>query len=248
MYVAAGFNGLALMEAVHGTAPDIAGKNLANPTALLFSGVMMLRHLGMNDIADNIHKAALKVIAGAHGTVGSLTGVQQRLLPVRSWGVCLDDLINISACRGAVCCAIPCEPVDGATLNWQLHFHHAALSMVVLCCAVVLQMASTGQVTWVARPHAASTQTPSLLSWSPRATRQQHTPATAAAASAAAAAAIFYRNTAAESTALCGAGCAQSSNSGSTQSSNSDNAQASSWFDREVCHACLVHMDTACPL
>jgi isocitrate/isopropylmalate dehydrogenase len=52
------------MEAVHGTAPDIAGKNLANPTALLFSGVMMLRHLGMNDIADNIHKAALKVIAG----------------------------------------------------------------------------------------------------------------------------------------------------------------------------------------
>jgi isocitrate dehydrogenase (NAD+) len=52
------------MEAVHGTAPDIAGKNLANPTALLFSGVMMLRHLGMNDIADNIQKAALKVIAG----------------------------------------------------------------------------------------------------------------------------------------------------------------------------------------
>lgn len=36
------------MEAVHGTAPDIAGKNLANPTALLFSGCMMLRHIGMN--------------------------------------------------------------------------------------------------------------------------------------------------------------------------------------------------------
>lgn len=57
------------MEAVHGTAPDIAGKNLANPTALLFSGVMMLRHLGMNDIADNIHKAALRVIAGARSCV-----------------------------------------------------------------------------------------------------------------------------------------------------------------------------------
>lgn len=53
------------MEAVHGTAPDIAGKNLANPTALLFSGCMMLRHLGMHDIADNIQNAALKVIAGA---------------------------------------------------------------------------------------------------------------------------------------------------------------------------------------
>lgn len=60
----AGFNGLALMEAVHGTAPDIAGKNLANPTALLFSGCMMLRHLQLNDIADRIQNATLKVIAG----------------------------------------------------------------------------------------------------------------------------------------------------------------------------------------
>lgn len=38
-----GANNLALMEAVHGTAPDIAGKNKANPTALLLSGSMMLR-------------------------------------------------------------------------------------------------------------------------------------------------------------------------------------------------------------
>eukprot|EP00877_Chromochloris_zofingiensis_P006662 jgi/Chrzof1/2249/Cz11g08120.t1_IDH1[v5.2] len=64
-----GANGLALMEAVHGTAPDIAGKDLANPTALLFSGCMMLRHLGLNDIADNIQNAALAVIAeGTHRT------------------------------------------------------------------------------------------------------------------------------------------------------------------------------------
>ena len=41
----AGANGLALMEAVHGTAPDIAGQDKANPTAILMSGVMMLRHL-----------------------------------------------------------------------------------------------------------------------------------------------------------------------------------------------------------
>lgn len=40
------------MEAVHGTAPDIAGKDLANPTALLLSGVMMLRHLQLNPYAD----------------------------------------------------------------------------------------------------------------------------------------------------------------------------------------------------
>ena len=42
------------MEAVHGTAPDIAGKDLANPTALLMSGVMMLRHLELNEHAERI--------------------------------------------------------------------------------------------------------------------------------------------------------------------------------------------------
>src|SRR5438445_12457242 len=36
----------AIFEAVHGTAPDIAGKNLANPLAAIFSGIMLLRHVG----------------------------------------------------------------------------------------------------------------------------------------------------------------------------------------------------------
>ncbi|KAH8967328.1 hypothetical protein BDL97_03G072700 [Sphagnum fallax] len=58
-----GDNGLALMEAVHGTAPDIAGKNMANPTALLLSSVMMLKHLKMNEPAEKIHKSILKTIA-----------------------------------------------------------------------------------------------------------------------------------------------------------------------------------------
>ncbi len=49
-----GADGLALMEAVHGTAPDIAGRDLANPTALLMSGVMMLRHLELNSHAERI--------------------------------------------------------------------------------------------------------------------------------------------------------------------------------------------------
>eukprot|EP00882_Tetradesmus_deserticola_P010834 GHRQ01011447.1.p1 GENE.GHRQ01011447.1~~GHRQ01011447.1.p1 ORF type:complete len:366 (+),score=142.84 GHRQ01011447.1:222-1319(+) len=69
-----GANGLALMEAVHGTAPDIAGKNLANPTALLFSGVMMLRHLGLHDLAEDIHSAALAVIAEGKYRTGDLGG------------------------------------------------------------------------------------------------------------------------------------------------------------------------------
>ena len=40
------------MEAVHGTAPDIAGQDKANPTAMLLSGVMMLRHLRLVEVAD----------------------------------------------------------------------------------------------------------------------------------------------------------------------------------------------------
>ena len=69
-----GLNGLALMEAVHGTAPDIAGKNMANPTALLLSAVMMLRHLGRNTHADRIQKAVLAVIAEGKYRTGDLGG------------------------------------------------------------------------------------------------------------------------------------------------------------------------------
>jgi isocitrate dehydrogenase (NAD+) len=59
----------AVFEAVHGTAPDIAGKNLANPTALIFSALLMLRHLGEHDAADRIWKAMILSLAmGNHIT------------------------------------------------------------------------------------------------------------------------------------------------------------------------------------
>jgi len=48
---------------VHGTAPDIAGKDLANPTALLLSAVMMLRYMEMGEYASRIEKATLKTIS-----------------------------------------------------------------------------------------------------------------------------------------------------------------------------------------
>jgi len=51
--------GGAIFEAVHGTAPDIAGQDKANPTALLLSGVMMLRYLDMNQHANVIEKVFL---------------------------------------------------------------------------------------------------------------------------------------------------------------------------------------------
>jgi isocitrate dehydrogenase (NAD+) len=55
---------LAVFEAVHGSAPDIADKNLANPTALLLSGLMMLEHIGERASADRIRGALARVLAG----------------------------------------------------------------------------------------------------------------------------------------------------------------------------------------
>jgi len=56
-------DGAAVFEAVHGSAPDIAGKNLANPTALLCSAVLMLRHLGQDDDADRVMAAIRRTLA-----------------------------------------------------------------------------------------------------------------------------------------------------------------------------------------
>jgi isocitrate dehydrogenase len=58
---------ISIFEAVHGTAPDIAGKNIANPTSLLLSGLNMLRHLGMMEKAVMIENALLCTLeSGVH--------------------------------------------------------------------------------------------------------------------------------------------------------------------------------------
>jgi isocitrate dehydrogenase (NAD+) len=53
----------AMFEAVHGSAPDIAGKDIANPMAIILSGVLMLRHIGENAAADRIDAALTQVLA-----------------------------------------------------------------------------------------------------------------------------------------------------------------------------------------
>lgn len=53
--------GPSMFEPVHGSAPDIAGQGIANPSAAIISGAMMLRHLGETDAADRITKAALEL-------------------------------------------------------------------------------------------------------------------------------------------------------------------------------------------
>ncbi len=64
----------AVFEAVHGSAPDIAGKGVANPTALLLSAVMMLRHLGELEMADRITASVLRVCHDGHCLTVDLGG------------------------------------------------------------------------------------------------------------------------------------------------------------------------------
>ena len=64
----------AIFEAVHGTAPDIAGKGLANPTALMQSAVLMLAHLGERDAAARFEHALERVYAQGEHLTGDVGG------------------------------------------------------------------------------------------------------------------------------------------------------------------------------
>ena len=64
----------AIFEAVHGSAPDIAGKGIANPLALIMSGVMMLNHLHETEIADKIKRAYDAVLAEGKVRTADLGG------------------------------------------------------------------------------------------------------------------------------------------------------------------------------
>lgn len=65
---------IAIFEAVHGTAPDIAGKGIANPTAILRSAIMMLEYLGENEVAKRIDTALDKTLAVKELCTGDLGG------------------------------------------------------------------------------------------------------------------------------------------------------------------------------
>jgi isocitrate dehydrogenase (NAD+) len=79
----------AIFEAVHGSAPDIAGKNLANPTSVILAAIQMLEYLGMAEKANNIRRAITEVIesgdrttrdlGGTHGTSDFTQAVLERL-------------------------------------------------------------------------------------------------------------------------------------------------------------------------
>jgi isocitrate dehydrogenase (NAD+) len=80
--------GTAVFEAVHGTAPDIAGQDKANPTALLMSAILMLRYLDLDEVAGRVKEALLATfragiktadIGGKAGTKEFAKAVVERL-------------------------------------------------------------------------------------------------------------------------------------------------------------------------
>jgi isocitrate dehydrogenase (NAD+) len=64
----------AIFEAVHGSAPDIAGKGVANPTALLLAGIQMLRHLGLEEEANRAMEALAATIREGDSLTPDLGG------------------------------------------------------------------------------------------------------------------------------------------------------------------------------
>lgn len=71
----------AVFEAVHGSAPDIAGKNLANPTAQILSAAMMLDHLGEQQIATKIREAVLMVYYKGEHLTGDIRRTEKDVQP-----------------------------------------------------------------------------------------------------------------------------------------------------------------------
>jgi isocitrate dehydrogenase (NAD+) len=69
-----GNDNYAMFEAVHGTAPDIAGKGIANPTALMLSAAMLLDHVSQREAADRLRKGVYAALASAETRTGDLGG------------------------------------------------------------------------------------------------------------------------------------------------------------------------------
>jgi isocitrate dehydrogenase len=85
----------AMFEAIHGSAPRRAGQNLANPSGLLHGAIMMLNHLGQNEVAEKIHNAWLKTIEdGVHTYDIFKDGVSKEKVGTREFAQAIIDRLG----------------------------------------------------------------------------------------------------------------------------------------------------------
>lgn len=103
----------AMFEAIHGSAPDIAGKGIANPSGLILAGVQMLHHLGQAEAATRLHNAWLKTIEDGIHTADIYTPSQSRMKV--GTGAFADALIQRMGCLPKLLKPVPfdaqAEPV-----------------------------------------------------------------------------------------------------------------------------------------
>ena len=81
----------AMFEAIHGSAPDIAGKDIANPSGLLHGAIMMCVHLGLADEATKIHNAWLKTIEDGTHTVDIFNDMSKRKVGTKDFAQAVID-------------------------------------------------------------------------------------------------------------------------------------------------------------
>jgi isocitrate dehydrogenase len=93
-------NDAAIFEAVHGSAPDIAGKNVANPTAIILSAAMMLRHIGEGQAAHDIEQAVLVTLESGVRS-GDMPGTAKPSSTTEFADAIISNLGKVSGTSGA---------------------------------------------------------------------------------------------------------------------------------------------------
>ena len=84
-----------MFEAVHGSAPDIAGRDIANPSGLLMSAVMMMVHLGRPEMAETIHNAWLRTIEDGVHTKDICSRTSKRVVGTREFAQAVIDRLGM---------------------------------------------------------------------------------------------------------------------------------------------------------
>jgi tartrate dehydrogenase/decarboxylase/D-malate dehydrogenase len=86
-----------MFEPVHGSAPDIAGRNIANPIGQIWSGALMLEHLGATEAAEAVIGAIERVLASGENLTRDMGGTAS----TTSLGMAIADAVSVHAKRGA---------------------------------------------------------------------------------------------------------------------------------------------------